>query len=280
MALKILKPITAGQRGTILVDHSKVVTTNKPESTLLKVIKKPAGRSRGRISMHHKGGGVAKKYRIIDFKRSVRNIPGRVETIEYDPNRNVYISLINFVDGKKSYILTPEGLQVGATVYAGENSPIEIGNALPLNKIPVGTEVHNIELNIGNGGVFVRSAGLYATIMGFDGNRAQLRMPSKEIRIVSADCYATIGKLSNADHKNIVLGKAGRNRWRGVRPTVRGMVKPPSEHPHGGGEAKSSIGHVAKDRWGNVKGKNTRRPKNRFTKNRLVNRKGRKIVVK
>lgn len=280
MALKVLKPTTASRRGTILINHKNTITTTKPESTLTLTIKKPAGRNRGKISVHHKGGSVQKKYRIIDFKRSIRGIEGQISTIEYDPNRNVYISLVTYTNGQKAYMLTPEGVKVGDKVTAGEDAPIEIGNSLPLSKIPVGTSIHNIELNPGSGGVMVRSAGMSATLMGFDKDKAQIKLPSKEVRIINASCYATIGTLSNADYKNIVLGKAGRNRWKGVRPTVRGMVKPPSEHPHGGGEAKGVIGHVAKDRWGNVKGTKTRRKKNRFAKNILMNRKGQKVKVK
>jgi large subunit ribosomal protein L2 len=280
MALKVLKPTTAGQRGTILINHKGTVTTSKPEKSLTYESKKQAGRSHGAITVRHKGGAVKKKYRVVDFKRLVRNIVGTVMTIEYDPNRNVYISLINHSNGQKSYILTPQGLQVGSKVMAGDEATPEIGNAMPIRRIPAGSQIHNIEVNPGSGGAMVRAAGLSATIMGFDGDKAQIKLPSKEVRIVNANCYATIGALSNADYKNTVIGKAGRNRRKGIRPTVRGMVMPPNSHPHGGGEAKGVIGHVAKDVWGNVRGKKTRRVKHRFTKNILVNRKGRKIVVK
>ncbi len=281
MALKILKPTNASRRGTILVDHKATVTAKKPKSSLVVKLKKNSGRSGGKITVHHKGGAVKKNYRIIDFKRAIRDVYGTVKTIEYDPNRNVYISLIAYTDGKYAYVLTPQGVGVGDKIIAGDDVPVDNGNAMPLNKIPVGTQIHNIEINPGAGGVMVRAAGMSATLMGFDERKmAQIKMPSKEVRVVNSSCYATIGVLSNADYKNTIIGKAGRNRWKGVRPTVRGMVKPPSEHPHGGGEAKGVIGHVAKDRWGNVKGTKTRRKKHRFTKFILVNRKGQKVKQK
>jgi large subunit ribosomal protein L2 len=280
VALKVLKPTNASRRGTILVDHKASITTDKPFKKLTVTLKRAVGRSGGRISVRHRGGKGTIKYRIIDFKRSLRDVEGTIATIEYDPNRNVYISLIQYLNGQVGYILSPQGVKVGDKVMAGEDSPVNLGCALPVRKIAIGTEIHNIELNPGSGGVMVRAAGLSATLMGFDKDKAQIKLPSKEIRLINADCYATIGVLSNADHKNIVLGKAGRNRWKGVRPTVRGMVMPPSEHPHGGGEAKGVIGHVAKDKWGNVKGTKSRRKKNRFTQNILVNRKGQKVKVK
>jgi large subunit ribosomal protein L2 len=280
VALKVLKPTNASRRGTILIDHSKVVTTDKPLKKLTVTLKRAVGRSGGKISVRHRGGKGTVKYRIIDFKRSIRDIEGTVATIEYDPNRNVYISLVKYSNGQVAYILTPQGIEVGTKVMAGDEAPLTTANALPLNKIPVGTPIHNLELNPGSGGTMVRAAGTTATLMGFDKGKAIIKLPSKEMRLLNSNCYATIGVLSNADDKNTVIGKAGRNRWKGVRPTVRGMVMPPSEHPHGGGEAKGVIGHVAKDKWGNVKGTKTRRKKNRFTKNILVNRKGQKVKVK
>lgn len=281
MALKILKPVTASSRGTILINRKKDVTRTTATKTLTVAKRNKSGRSHGKVSVQHKGGGNARRYRIIDFKRSLRDIAGVVASIEYDPNRNVYISLVVYENGQKAYILTPEGIKVGQRVMTGENASIEVGNALPLHKIPVGSQVHNIEVNPGSGGVLVRSAGMSATLMGFDEfNRAQIKLPSKEVRLVNSACYATVGTLSNSDHKNTKVGKAGRNRWKGIRPTVRGMVKPPSDHPHGGGEAKGVIGHVVKDTWGNIRGKNTRRKKNRYNSLRLVNRKGQKIVTK
>jgi large subunit ribosomal protein L2 len=281
VALKILKPVTPSSRGTVLVAKKKDTTRSTPTRSLTRRLKKSSGRSHGKISTHHKGGGNAKRYRIIDFKRGIRDLAGVITSIEYDPNRNVYISLVVYENGQKTYILTPQGVNVGDKVSAGDNASADIGNAMPLNKIPVGTQVHNIEINPGSGGVMVRAAGMSATLMGFDeDNRAQIKLPSKEVRLVNSACYATIGTLSNTDNKNTKKGKAGRNRWLGIRPTVRGMVKPPSDHPHGGGEAKGVIGHVVKDRWGNIRGKNTRRKKNRFSQLRLVNRKGQKIVTK
>jgi len=230
--------------------------------------------------MHHKGGSVKRKYRIIDFDRSIRDIEGTVETIEYDPNRNVYVSLVGYSNGVKAYMLTPEGVKVGTKVMSGDDAPIEPGNSLPLLKIPVGTQIHNIELNPGSGAVMVRSAGGVASILGFDKGYAQIRMPSKEVRLINVKCYATIGTLSNADFKNTIVGKAGRNRRKGIRPTVRGMVKSPVAHPHGGGEAKGVIGHIPRDRWGNIRGKITRRRKNKYKHLILVNRKGRKVLAK
>jgi large subunit ribosomal protein L2 len=280
VAVKILKPTTQSQRGTILIDNSKVVTRKTPEKTLVKDIKKNSGRSKGKISVRHKGGGVKKLYRMVDFKRSVRDIPGKISSIEYDPNRNVFISLVVYENGLKRYNLTPKGVKVGKKVIVSEDAPIEAGSSMPIGKIPAGTEVHNIEVNPGSGGALVRSAGNSATIMGTVGDKVQLRMPSKEIRLINAKSYATIGTLSNTDMKNVRIGKAGRNRRKGVRPTVRGMVMPPNAHPHGGGEGKGQIGHVVQDVYGNVRGVKTRRKKHRYTKNILVSRKGRKITAK
>lgn len=280
MALKVLKPVTASSRHTVLVDKRGVFTKSKPEKSLVTRIKKPAGRSGGKVSMRHKGDLVIKKYRKVDFARRKHDVQATVSSIEYDPNRNTFISLITYIDGEKAYILSPNGIKVGQKVTNGENAPAEVGNALPLSKIPVGSEIHNIEINPGSGGVLVRSAGLAATLLGFDKDYAQVRMPSKEVRLINVNCYATIGALSNPDHKNIKLGKAGRNRWKGVRPTVRGMAQHPASHPHGGGEAKGVIGHIPRDPWGNIRGKNTRRKKNRFSKMRLINRKGRKLLGK
>lgn len=281
MALKFLKPVTASSRGTVLVDHKKSVTTSKPQRNLTVSLKKDTGRTRGKVTVRHKGGRLLRRYRLVDFKRLIRDISGTISTIEFDPNRNAYISLVVFENGQKSYILSPEGVKVGTKVMAGDEAPIEIGNAMPLTRIPVGSQIHNVELNPGSGGVMARSAGISITLMGFDEKgRAQIKLPSKEIRLVNAKCYATIGTLSNSDHKNEKVGKAGRNRRRGKRPSVRGLVMAPNAHPHGGGEAKGVIGHVAKDVWGNVRGKNTRRKKNRFQHLRLVNRKGQKVRVK
>jgi len=280
VALKTLKPVTSSSRGVVLLKHEKPTVSKSKSKKLLKDIKKPFGRSRGKISVQHKGGGVKRKYRIIDFVRNLRDVQGQVTSVEYDPNRNVYVSLVSYSNGVKGYILTPNGIKVGDRIIASEDAPVEPGNALPLSKIPVGTEIHNIELNPGSGGVLVRSAGGTASILGFDKEYAQVRMPSKEVRLINVKCYATIGSLSNADYKNIVLGKAGRNRLKGKRPTVRGMVKSPVAHPHGGGEAKGVIGHIPRDMWGNIRGKKTRRGKHRYGHMILVTRKGRKVKSK
>lgn len=280
MALKKTKPVTASSRGLVRIDYKSSLTSKKPHKKLLKSKKGAMGRNKGKISMHHKGGAVKSHYRLIDFSRKIRNVEGTVKTIEYDPNRNSFVSLIAYANGEKAYVLTPEEIKVGDKIIAGDDVAVENGNAMPLAKIPVGTNVHNIEINPGSGGTLVRAAGLSANIIGFDGKYAQLKMPSKEIRLINSNSYATIGTVSNSDYKNTIVGKAGRNRRKGVRPTVRGMVKSPVAHPHGGGEAKGVIGHIPKDRWGNIRGKVTRRKKNRYSKMRLVDRKGRKIVVK
>lgn len=280
MALKVLKPVTPASRGTVRINHKAVVTTSKPKKKLTKHIKKPAGRAGGKISMHHKGGAVKKLYREIDFGRKIREVEGTIASIEYDPNRNVYISLVNYSNGTQAYILTPEGVKVGKKIIAGEEAALETGNATKLSRIPLGIAIHNIELNPGSGGTMVRAAGLSATILGTDGEYTQVRLPSKEVRLINSNSYATIGTLSNADFRNTNVGKAGKNRRKGVRPTTRGMVQDPASHPHGGGEAKGVIGHTPRDKWGNIRGKLTRRKSNRFNRFRLVNRKGRKIIVK
>lgn len=277
-ALKYLKPVNPSSRFVVRVNYSDLTNVKEPEKSLVKSIKRSSGRSKGRVTVYHKGGGVKRLYRIIDFKRRIRDLEGVVRTVEYDPNRSSLISLVVYPNGVKAYILTPHGLSVGDKVMAGEDAEVSIGNALPLRKIPVGTQIHNIELNPGSGGVLVRSAGTFATVIGFDGKYAQVRMPSKEVRLINYNCYATVGVVSNKDWFNRVIGKAGSNRLRGIRPTVRGMAMDPKSHPHGGGEGKGVIGHVPKDRWGNVRGKKTRRKRNRFNFMRLVDRKSRKIV--
>lgn len=279
MALKVLKPTTPGQRGTVLVDRS-VLTAGKPIKSLTVTIKGPTGRSKGKVTTRHKGGRLIRKYRIIDFKRSVRNVYGTITTIEYDPFRNAFVSLVVYDNGQKRYIITPHNVSVGHRIITAENASPDIGNSMPLKNIPVGQQVYNIELMPNSKGTIVRSAGTSAVLLGFDGDYAQIRLPSKEVRLFKKDCYATIGVVSNPDAKNEVLGKAGRNRWRGVRPTVRGMVMPPNAHPHGGGEAKGVIGHIPRDPWGNIRGKLTRRKRNRFSKFIITNRKGRKHIKK
>jgi len=227
------------------------ITTSTPEKSLLKSLKKTAGRNNtGRITCRHKGGGVKRTYRVIDFKREKFGIPATVKTIEYDPNRNVRISLLYYADGEKRYILTPEGLNVGDVVVSGPEAPVQNGNALPLELIPLGTIVHNIELNPGRGGVMVRSAGNAAQVMAKEGNYVTIKLPSSEMRMVRKECMATIGTLGNSEFKNISLGKAGRKRYMGIRPTVRGVTMNPCDHPHGGGEGKTGPGGHPKTPWG------------------------------
>nr|QCI07616.1 ribosomal protein L2 [Nitophyllum punctatum] len=242
MAIRLYKAYTPGTRNRTVSTFSDI-TTNKPEKSL--VIKKhyAKGRNnRGIITSRHKGGGHKKKYRIIDFKRNKLNIAGKVSSIEYDPNRNARIALLHYKDGDKRYILHPRSLEIGSLVISGPNVPIEIGNALPLEKIPLGTAVHNIELKPNKGGQIVRAAGTYAQIVAKDGKLITLKLPSSEVRIINQKCYATIGQVGNIDYNNITIGKAGRNRWLGKRPTVRGVVMNPVDHPHGGGEGRSPIG--------------------------------------
>lgn len=245
MVIKLYKPNTPGSRTLALLDYSDL-SKNNPEKKL--VVPKPhkAGRNnRGIITVRHRGGGHKQKYRKIDFLRNKWGVIGKIATIEYDPNRNTKIALVNYQDGDKRYILCPEGLEIGAEVKSGrEDVPIKIGNALPLELIPLATEVHNIELNIFQGGKIVRAAGAYATILAKVGDYVTLRLPSKEIRLVHKTGFATIGRLSNVDAYSVIKGKAGRNRWTGRRPTVRGVVMNPCDHPHGGGEGRSPIGRT------------------------------------
>ena len=242
MAIRIYKSITPGTRNRSVSDFTNL-TKKKPEKSLLRKRISKAGRNhRGIITIRHRGGGHKKRYRIIDFKRNKATVQAKVASIEYDPNRNARIALLHYTDGEKRYILHPKKLEVGSIVVSGPESPIEIGNALPLFNIPLGTAVHNVELIPGRGGQIVRSAGASAQIVAKEGNFVTLKMPSNEVRMVHSRCYATIGEVGNAEHKNLVLGKAGRKRWLGMRPTVRGVVMNPCDHPHGGGEGRSPIG--------------------------------------
>ena len=219
------------------------ITKKEPEKSLLAPLKKKSGRnSYGRITVRHRGGGAKQKYRIIDFKRDKDNIPAKVAAIEYDPNRTARIALLVYADGEKRYIIAPDGLNVGDQVISGPDADIKVGNALPLENIPVGTLIHNIELKPGKGGQLVRAAGNLAQLMAKEGNYAQVRLPSGEVRRINIRCKATIGQVGNVEHENISIGKAGRKRWMGIRPTVRGVVMNPVDHPHGGGEGKSPIG--------------------------------------
>ena len=242
MAIKSYKPTTNGRRGmTTLVNEE--ITTNKPEKSLLKTIKKNGGRNNaGKITVRHKGGGAKRKYRIIDFKRNKDGIIGTVATIEYDPNRSANIALINYADGEKRYIIAPKGLKVGMKIESGEKADIKVGNSLPLSEIPEGTLVHNIEMKPGKGGQMARSAGASVQILGREGNYTLLRLTSGEVRKVLSVCRATIGEVGNADYELVNYGKAGRKRHMGIRPTVRGSVMNPNDHPHGGGEGRAPIG--------------------------------------
>ena len=244
MAVKKFNPTTPSRREMTMSTFEEI-TTASPEKSLLLPKKRNGGRNaNGKITVRHHGGGAKKQYRIIDFKRNKDGIPGKVSTIEYDPNRSAYISLITYADGEKRYIIAPVGLKVGDVIESGPNSDIKSGNALPLKNIPVGTIIHNIELAAGKGGQIVRSAGTSAQLMAKEGNYATLRLPSGEMRMVRIECRATIGTVSNLTHEIVNLGKAGRKRHMGIRPTVRGSVMNPCDHPHGGGEGKAPVGHA------------------------------------
>ena len=263
MPLKTRKPITPGQRGLVL-QTTDDITTRKPKKSLLRPLKKTGGRNgQGRITVRHRGGGHKRRYRVIDFKRDKFGVPGEVTTIEYDPNRSSRIALIKYPDGDWRYIVAPNGLKVGDTVQSGPDAPIRTGNALPLNAIPAGTTVHNVELSVGKGAQIVRSAGSSAQVLASEDKYTLLRLPSGEMRNVLSTCMATIGQVSALDHKNTKLGKAGRKRHMGRRPEVRGVVMNPRDHPHGGGEGRSPIGMPGpKTPWGKpALGARTRRNK-------------------
>ena len=251
MSVRKLKPITPGQRFRI-VNNFEEITTNKPEKSLVVGIKKSGGRNNtGKMTMRYTGGGHKKKYRIIDFKRNKFNVEAEVLSVEYDPNRTAFIALLQYEDGEKRYILAPEGLKVGDKIESGENADIVIGNALKLKDIPVGTNVHNIELKPGKGGQLVRSAGSEAQLMGKEGRFAQLRLPSGEFRLIHLECRATVGQVGNLSHELITIGKAGRSRHMGKRPHVRGSAMNPVDHPHGGGEGRTPVGRPAPSTpWG------------------------------
>ena len=268
MAIKRYNPTSAGQRFKTTASFAEI-TTSTPEKSLLETKKKTAGRnSYGRITVRHIGGGNRQKYRIIDFKRNKDNIPAKVATIEYDPNRTAYIALLNYADGEKRYILAPNGLTVGDVLMSGETAEIKVGNALPLDKIPVGSVVHNIEFQPNRGGKIARSAGNSAQFIAKEGKYATLRMPSGEMRKVLLTCRATIGEVGNLEHEIVSIGKAGRKRHMGIRPSVRGVVMNPVDHPHGGGEGKSPVGMPAPvTPWGKpALGRKTRKKKNASNK--------------
>jgi large subunit ribosomal protein L2 len=262
MAIKKFRPLTPTLRYRTVADFSEL-TEKAPEKSLLEPTRKTGGRNnQGRSTSRHRGGGHKRMYRKIDFKRDKLNVPSKVTAIEYDPNRSARIALLNYADGEKRYILFPLGLKLGDEVIAGETADIKPGNALPLEKIPLGTFVHNVELQHGRGGQIVRSAGGYAQIMAKEGAYVQLRLPSGEVRVVRKECYATIGQVGNLDHENLVWGKAGKTRWMGVRPHVRGVAMNPVDHPLGGGEGKSSGGRHPVSPWGQpAKGYKTRKKK-------------------
>ncbi len=264
MAIRKIKPITPGQR-FMTVSTYEEITCKTPERSLMESLNSKAGRNHhGRITVRHRGGGAKRQYRIIDFKRNKDNIPAKVATIEYDPNRTANIALLHYVDGEKRYIIAPYGLKVGEMIVSGENADIKVGNALPLRSIPVGTMIHCIELLPGKGAQLVRSAGNAAQLLAKEGKYAQVRLPSGEVRLVPMGCKATIGQVGNIDFGNIKLGKAGRKRHMGFRPTVRGSVMNPNDHPHGGGEGKSPIGRPGPvTPWGKpALGYKTRKTKN------------------
>jgi large subunit ribosomal protein L2 len=273
MALKKYNPVTPGTRFRIGNAYAEV-TTDTPEKSLTAPFKKTGGRnSSGALTMRYIGGGHKKKYRIIDFKRDKHNVPATVKTVEYDPNRTAFIALVNYADGEKRYILAPNGIQVGQTIEAGENVAPELGNALMLRNIPLGTIIHNIEMQPGKGGMIARSAGSWAQLSAKEGKYVIVRMPSGETRMILDTCFATVGTVSNPDHNLQQLGKAGRNRWLGVRPRNRGVAMNPVDHPMGGGEGRSSGGHPRSRNGKYSKGMKTRRPKKTTSKFIITRRK-------
>ena len=250
MAIKKYNPTSPGRR-LMSVSSFEEITATRPEKSLIEIKKSTGGRNnQGRITTRHRGGGHKRFYRIIDFKRNKLGIPGKVATIEYDPNRSARIALIHYVDGEKRYILAPLGLKVGDTIMSGSGAEVRVGNSLPIRNIPLGTQIHNIEMQIGRGGQLVRSAGESAQLLARDEEYSTIRMPSGEVRRISVACMATIGQVGNIDHENIRLGKAGRSRWLGRRPEVRGSVMNPRDHPHGGGEGRTPRGGQPQTKWG------------------------------
>ena len=275
MAVKVYKPTSPGRRGMSGYGFEEI-TRSRPERSLLAPLKKSGGRSRGRVSVRHRGGGHKRRYRRIDFRRDKFGVPGRVDSIEYDPNRSARIALLVYADGEKRYILAPVGLRVGDVVLSGPTAEVRPGNAMPIRAIPLGTMMHNIELYAGRGGQMVRAAGTAAQLMAKEGDYAQVRLPSGEVRRVRAENMASIGQVGNVEHGNIKLGKAGRKRWMGIRPTVRGSAMDPASHPHGGGEGKAPIGLKGpKTPWGKpALGKRTRH--NKSTDKFIVRRRAKK----
>jgi large subunit ribosomal protein L2 len=279
MPVRKYKP-TSPARRAMSVSTFEEITKKDPEKSLIEPLPKHAGRNnRGRITTRHQGGGAKRFYRIVDFRRDKFGVPAKVNAIEYDPNRTARIALLFYADGEKRYILAPFGLKVGDVVQSGPESPIRVGNALPLRNIPTGTQIHNVELRRGHGGQLVRSAGASAQLMAKSEDYAQIRMPSGEVRRVHLDCVATLGQVGNVDHENVVIGKAGRSRHMGKRPTVRGSVMNPRDHPHGGGEGKAPIGGQPKTKWGKPafqRTRNNKRTDNMIVRHRPANRGRRK----
>jgi large subunit ribosomal protein L2 len=271
MALRKSNPVTPGTRQLVLVDRSQL-WKGSPEKSLTEGKKKTGGRNNyGRVTAWQRGGGHKQRYRIIDFKRTKFDIEAKVERLEYDPNRTAYIALVEYTDGERAYIIAPQRLKVGDTIVAGEKVDVKIGNAMPLKNMPVGTIIHNIEMKVGKGGQLARSAGTYAQLVGRDQGYAQIKLASGELRLVRGDCMATVGAVSNPDHMNESLGKAGRNRWKGKRPHVRGVAMNPIDHPHGGGEGRTSGGRHPVTPWGKgTKGNKTR--KNKTTDKLIIRR--------
>ncbi len=278
MAIKVYKRNTAGRRNMSVVKHSKEITRQRPEKSLLRKKTKKAGRSQGKISVRHKGGGHKQRYRLVDFKQDKFGVPGKIIALEKDPNRSALIALISYFDGEKRYVLATEGMKVGKNIITDKKVPVKKGNRMLLKNIPVGTVVSLIELIPGKGAQMIRSAGSGASLMGIDGKMAQLKMASGEIRLVPNNCYATIGQVSNFEHNAIKIGKAGRKRWMGIRPTVRGSAMNPVDHPHGGGEGRQGVGlKHPKTPWGKpALGKKTRAKKKITNKFIIQRRKKRK----
>lgn len=264
MAIKSYKPTTNGRRNMTVLVYKDEITCDTPEKSLLQPLKGKGGRNNlGRITVRHKGGAEKRKYRVIDFLRNKDNIPATVKTVEYDPNRSANIALVAYADGEKRYIIAPKGIKVGTQIFSGKDVDIKVGNALPLENIPVGTTIHNVELHPGAGAQLVRSAGTSAQILGREGKYVLIRLASGEVRKILGACRATIGEVGNADHMNVNIGKAGRTRHMGIKPTVRGSVMNPNDHPHGGGEGRTPVGRKAPlTPWGKVAlGKKTRNTK-------------------
>nr|YP_009314978.1 Ribosomal protein L2 [Scinaia undulata]SCW23433.1 Ribosomal protein L2 [Scinaia undulata] len=269
MAIRLYRAYTPGTRNRTVSTFTEITNSNPEKSLITKKQNRKGHNNQGKITCRHRGGGHKKKYRLIDFKRNKNGIRARVASVEYDPNRNARIALLHYIDGEKKYILHPRSLSIGSHVLSGPGSPIEVGNALPLENIPLGTAVHNVELTPGKGGQIVRAAGTYAQIVARDGKYVTLKLPSSEVRIMRKECYASIGQVGNIDASNVTIGKAGRNRWLGKKPTVRGVVMNPVDHPHGGGEGRSPIGKTHPvTPWGKpalgVKTRNSKKYSNRY----------------